>query len=254
MSKQTKLRTQELRHAQVAAAAQQAKRRRFLTWAGALLIVGLVAAIGLSVYKAVNHERTLPAVTGTVVPPQHLTSTGAIPVGAADAPVTVKVYYDYMCSFCGSFEKANTGELDRLVSDGVVRVELHPLAFLDDLSSGTTYSTRTANAIAVVADAAPARAWDFHNALYAQQPAEGSEGLTDEQIGTIATDAGVPASVVDSFTDGTYRPWVASVTKDAFAAGVEHTPTVMIDGKEFTGDLYSVGPLTDAIESAAAGR
>jgi protein-disulfide isomerase len=90
--------------------------------------------------------------------------------------------------------------------------------------------------------------------LYAQQPAEGSEGLTDEQIGTIATDAGVPASVVDSFTDGTYRPWVASVTKDAFAAGVEHTPTVMIDGKEFTGDLYSVGPLTDAIESAAAGR
>lgn len=168
--------------------------------------------------------------------------------------MTVQIYYDYMCSLCGAFEKANSGELDRLVSDGVARMELHPIAFLDDLSSGTRYSTRTASAVAVVADAAPARVWGFHTALYGQQPDEGSEGLTDEQIATIARDAGVPAGVVERFTEGSYRPWVASVTKQAFASGVEHTPTVRVDGEEFTGDLYRVGPLTDAIESAAAGR
>jgi protein-disulfide isomerase len=251
MSKQTRVRTQALRQAQQAAATQRTRRWRILTTIGALVIVGLIGAITVAVVHAANQDRTLPAVTGQVVVPQHLTPTGAIPVGKADAPVTVRIYYDYMCSFCGAFEKANSGELDRLLADGTVRVELHPLAFLDGLSSGTEYSTRTADAIAVTAHAAPDSVWAFHSALYEHQPAERSAGLTDGQIADIANDAGVPADVVARFTDGTYRPWVASVTKTAFTSGVEHTPTVMINGTVFTGDAYSVGPLTKAIESAA---
>lgn len=70
MSKQTKLRTQELRQAQVAAATQHARRRRVLTWAGALVIVGLVGAIVVTIMMAAGRERTLPDVTGTVVPPR----------------------------------------------------------------------------------------------------------------------------------------------------------------------------------------
>jgi len=251
MTNQTRLRTQELRAGQVTAAAKRTRHRRVLTWFGALVIVGLVAAIAITIVHAAGRHRSLPAVTGTVVAPRHLLSNGAIPVGRADAPVKVEIYYDYMCSFCGAFEKANTGELDRLVSQGVARIELRPLAFLDDLSSGTAYSTRAANAVAVTADQAPDSVWALHSALYAQQPAEGSKGLTDEEIAAIATDVGVPSGVVDRFTAGTYRPWVASVTRKAFNGGVEHTPTVRIDGVEYSGDLYSVGPLTHAIESAA---
>jgi protein-disulfide isomerase len=193
-------------------------------------------------------------VSGKVVPPQHLTSTGAIPVGAATAPVTVSIYFDYMCPACGAFEKANSAELARLVAAGTVRLELHPIAFLDDRSSGTEYSTRSANAFAAVADAAPDRVWAFHTALYGQQPAEGSHGLSDEQIAQVASDAGVPADVAARFTDGTYRPWVASVTRQAFASGVEHTPTLKINGTLFEGNAFVTGPLTQAIESAAAGR
>jgi len=254
MSKQAQLQRQELRRAQQAAAAQRARRRRILTWAGALVIVGLIAAITVAVVQAAGRERTLPDVTGEVVPPQHLTPGGAIPVGAAAAPVTVEIYFDYMCPACGAFESANAGELDRLLADGVVRIELRPIAFLDEQSSGTEYSTRSANAVAVVADAAPDLVWDFHTALYGHQPTEGSDGLSDEQIAAIAADAGVPADVVDRFTDGTYRPWVASVTRDAFDSGVQGTPTVKIDGVVFEGNVYAVGPLTKAIESAAAGQ
>ena len=251
MSKQTRLRTQELRQAQLAAASKRKTRRRLIATVGALVIVGLVAAVVVAIVQAAGRQRTLPEVTGTVVAPHHLTSTGAIAVGKADAPVKVQLYYDYMCPACGAFEAANSGELDRLVSDGTARIELHPIAFLDGQSSGTEYSTRTANAIAVTADAAPDRVWAFHTALYGQQPEEGSSGLTDQQIAGIATDAGVPANVVERFTQGAYRPWVASVTRDAFATGIEHTPTVKIDGEVFTGDVFKAGPLTQAIESAA---
>jgi protein-disulfide isomerase len=240
MSKQATLHRQELRRAEQAEAHRRSRRRHILTAVGALVIVGLLAAIAVVVVRAAGHERTLPEVTGELVLPQHLTPGGAIPVGSGDAPVTVEIYFDYMCPACGAFESANAGELDRLVS------------FLDDQSSGTEYSTRSANAVAVVADAAPDRVWAFHTALYGHQPREGSEGLSDEQIADVAADAGVPADVVDAFTDGTYRPWVASVTREAFASGVQGTPTVKIDGVVFAGDVYAVGPLTEAIQSAAA--
>jgi protein-disulfide isomerase len=252
MSKQTRLRTQELRRVEQAAAAKRVRRRRIITTLGALVIAGLVVAIAVVIVQAASNHRSLPEVTGEVVVPQHLTTSGAIPVGKASAPVSVEVYYDYMCPACGAFEAANSSELDRLVADGTARVELHPIAFLDRLSSGTQYSTRSANAIAVVADAAPDSVWDFHTALYQHQPAEGSEGLTDQQIADIASAAGVPAAVVARFADGTYQPWVASTTREAFASGVEHTPTIKINGKVFDGDAFTVGPLTQAIESAAA--
>ena len=252
MSKQARLRTRELRQARQAAAARRSGRRRILTLIGALVIAGLVAAITVAVVQASGGERTLPDVSGAVVAPQHLTHTGAISVGHADAPVTVEIYYDYMCPACGAFEKVNGSELDRLVADGVARVELRPIAFLDEQSSGTKYSTRSATALAAVADAAPDRVWEFHTALYGQQPAEGSQGLSDEQIAEIAADSGVPADVVEGFTDDTFRPWVASMTQEAFDSGVQGTPTVKIDGEVFAGNAYAVGPLTKAIKSAAA--
>lgn len=251
MSKQTRLRTQELRQAQLAVASKRRTRRRIIATVGALVIVGLVAAVVVAIVAAAGRQRTLPQVNGTVVAPHHLTSNGAIAVGKPDAPVKVQIYFDYMCPACGAFEAANAGELDRLVTDGTARIELHPIAFLDGQSSGTEYSTRTANAIAATADAAPGRVWAFHTALYGQQPEEGSSGLTDQQIAEIATHAGVPADVVERFTAGAFRPWVASVTRQAFDSGVEHTPTVKIDGEVFTGDVFKVGPLTQAIESAA---
>lgn len=55
----------------------------------------------------------------------------------------------------------------------------------------------------------PDKVWDFHNALYVNQPREGTEGLSDVQIADIATGVGVPADVADTFTEGTYRDWAA---------------------------------------------
>ena len=252
MSKQGRIRTQEMRQAQQEAAARQARNRRIVTVVGALVIVGLLVAIVLAVVSATRGgDDDPPVATGKVVVPQSGNASGAVPVGEPDAPVTLEIYYDYMCPACGAFEAANGGELDRLLEEGTVRIELRPISFLDGQSSGTKYSTRAANAFATVADGAPDSAWDFHAALYAHQPQEGSKGLSDDEIAGIAEDAGVPSDVIDRFGDGTFNGWVASVTEKAFDSGVQGTPTVKIDGQVFDGDVYSVGPLTDAIESAA---
>jgi protein-disulfide isomerase len=155
-----------------------------------------------------------------------------------------------MCPFCGRFERANSGELERLVTDGTISMQLYPLAFLDKASSGTRYSSRAANAIATVADRAPARVLAFHNALFSRQPAEGGPGLTDDEIADLAGGAGVPPEVVSSFRERIFEPWIAKVTDTAFKSGITGTPTVKIDGTVFDGDLYTAGPLTQAIAAA----
>ncbi|MDP3891890.1 thioredoxin domain-containing protein [Nocardioides sp.] len=254
MSKQARIRTQELRKAQEEAARKQARRRAVAMVLGGVVILGLVAAIIFAVVKATGGDDGPTKALDDVTVPSNVTSTGAIPVGEDDAPVTVEIYYDYMCPACGAFEAANSVELDRLIEEGVAQVELRPISFLDEQSDGTEYSTRTANAMATVADAAPDSVWDFHAALYANQPQEGSEGLSDDQIGDIAREVGVSSEVVDRFDDGTYAPWVAAVTDLAFDNGVQGTPTVKVNGEEFDGDLYTEGVLTEAIESAADGE
>jgi protein-disulfide isomerase len=250
MSKQARTRTQELRKAQQEAARRQAKRQRLLTIVGGLVIVALLAAIVFAVVRAVGGDDGTDA-SGEVVAPANITADGAIPVGEEGAPVSVEVYYDYMCPACGAFEAANGADLDRLIEEGTARVELRPISILDRFSSGTEYSTRSANAIATVADGAPEAVWPFHAALYDAQPEEGSSGLTDDEIAEIATEAGVPAAVADRFTDRTHEGWVAKVTDEARESGVEGTPTVRIDGETFEGDLYTPGVLTEVIESAA---
>ena len=201
-----------------------------------------------------------------VTAPATAESNGAIPVGpdgvageaAADGDVVVSVYYDYMCPYCGQFEAANDAELAQLREEGGVTVEYHPISFLDGQSAGGEYSTRAGNAAAVVADQAPEQFAAFSSALFANQPEEGTKGLSDEEIADLAAEAGVPDDVVDQFTATagdadwrTFAPWLAATTNQAASdLGGISTPTVLIDGEKYEGDLYTAGPLTQAVEAA----
>lgn len=251
MSKQARIKAREIRQAQAMAARRATRRTRLLLGAGAFVIVGLLVAI-VAVAATSGPDNSPPTATGpsgTAAAPAPATTGGAIAIGRADAPVKVEIYLDYMCPFCGRFEKANSAEIDRLVQAGKVRVELYPLAFLDRLSSGTRYSTRAANAVATVADRAPASVLAFNTALFAGQPAEGTSGLSDDQLAAMAVGVGVPRAVASAFTDRTFEPWIASATDAAVKAGITGTPTVKINGVLFE-DLYSAGAFGRAVAAA----
>ena len=253
MGKQARIKAREYRQAQAIAATRTAKRTRLAMVAGGFVIAGLIAAI---VAVVVTSGPKDGASTGTspgaaAVAPAGTTTGGAILIGKAEAPVRVEIYLDYLCPYCGRFEKANSGDLESLVRDGKARVELHPLAFLDRLSSGTRYSTRTANAIATVADRAPASVLAFSQALFSAQPAENSPGLSDDQIAALAVKAGVPQEVASAFTHRTFEPWIASATDAAVKSGINGTPTVKINGAVFQ-DLYTPGAFKQAVEAAGA--
>jgi len=107
------------------------------------------------------------------------TIQGAVVVAGKGAATTVDVYEDFPCPRCGRFE-ANLGAgMNEAISRGKIQVRYHMVAFLDPGSSPPGYSPRAANAVLCAAEADIFAA--YHKRLFADQSAEGAEGLTDQQ-------------------------------------------------------------------------
>lgn len=257
---------------------QQRAARRQRTLAVSLLVAG-IAVVGVVVAVILNQggagaaggEEVQPAIStdrggivldagGVVTPPAEQVSAGqdggddvGWPQGAFDDAVVVSVYSDYMCPFCGLFETTNGALLEELRTSGEIVLDMHPVAILDRYSAGTQFSTRATAAVFAVAQNAPESLVEFNALLFANQPAENTEGLSDEKIAGFATQAGVPDDVVATLTDGTYTWWAAQATDLASQdIGSLSTPTILLNGLALDAavDWRVDGALVDAIEAA----
>jgi protein-disulfide isomerase len=230
-------------------AARRTRHAIRAAWVAGLAVIAVMR--GVTIWSVAGPGRA-GAASGALVAPVGATDAGAVLLGDEQAKVTVSIYADFMCPYCGQFERANGTDLADAVSAGTVKLEIHPMAFLDAQSAGTKYSTRAANAFVAVANADPGHALDFYRALYENQPAEGSAGLTDAQLIAFAERAGVPTAVTADFGRQAWVPWVQKITDQAWDSGIKGTPTVKINGEVFTGDVYTAGPLAQAIAAAAS--
>ncbi|MET9491711.1 MULTISPECIES: DsbA family protein [unclassified Nocardia] len=246
------------------AKAQRADRnRKIAIQAGvAVVLVGLVAAIGIGLAMRKSDDKSTaasfaPVVThdqGAGAVPANITSTGAIRIGNPDAKVKVQVVADLQCPACQMFEQNNSSALEAAVKNGSAVVEYNIISFLDRASNGNQYSTRAANAAYAVAAADPSKFQDWLASMYSQQPKENGNGMTDDQIIAIATAAGyTEPSVAQDITSQKYVAWVGDETKGVFATGLKSTPSVYVNGKAVTDGqtLMSPNGMQSVIEAAA---
>ncbi len=279
---------------------RKAKRTKLLS-AGLLLLVIIAVAVvvgitikgnadrearyGSVVYGGSSSQVVAPLLED-VTAPSTANDKGGIPISAAGVgktnpdDVNVTIYFDFMCPYCGMFDAANAADLVALAAEDGVTIEYRPISFLDSQSKGTSYSTRAANAAAIVADKAPEQFAAFVTAMFENQPKEGTTGPTDDEIADIAVEVGVPQDVADTFedtVDGTYEvgeekeqrtgtwrtfaEWVSAATHQMqLDRGKVGTPTVTIDGEDWPGAegdnslLYQQGPLKEAVEAAVAAK
>ena len=222
---------------------QERRRRTLVVTAVGVLVLAIVLVIGYAVQS--SRDTTGQAATA----PAGAVGGYAVPAGPATAPVKIAVYEDFMCPFCGQFEAASRTVLEKQVEAGKVQIQYHVVNFLDR-SSTTKYSTRAANALAVVLDTSgPVVAKKFHDLLFEHQPAEGSAGLSDAQLVGFAVQAGATTRAVQpANTTATYELWVQNVNDQASKAGVNQTPTVQIDGR--TLEPKTIAGLVAAVEKA----
>ncbi|WP_413249973.1 DsbA family protein [Sinomonas flava] len=172
---------------------------------------------------------SIPPATGQPSAGQPANAPGIEPSAKAE-PVKVVVYIDFICPICKQFEDTYGEKLNQARNDGKITLEYRPLGFLDRQST-TNYSSRAANAAACVANSYPDKYADFFTALFAQQPAEGSAGLSDDKLKEIAR--GLGADIDKCVDDKTYRPMVKYDTQLATSSGVTGTPTAFVDGKQW---------------------
>ena len=222
---------------------QERRRRSLVVTAVGVLVLAVVLVIGY----VVQSSRDTAGQAATA--PSGAEGGYAVPAGPPTAPVKVAVYEDFLCPFCGQFEAASRDALEKQAEAGRVQIQYHVVNFLDR-SSTTEYSTRAANALAVVLDmSGPEVAKRFHDLLFEHQPEEGSAGLSDARLVAYAVQAGATKSAVQpGITDRTYEQWVNNVNDQASKDGVNQTPTVKVDGK--TVEYKTIDELVAKVEKA----
>jgi len=210
-------------------AATARKTNWFAIWVSVAVVVVLVAVGALVVWM--NNAAVSPDPVVTPDAAVINAETGAIAVGDGDQ--SMDTYIDFMCPVCNQFEQAYGAAIQGLVDDGTITLNIHPISILDRQSQGTEYSTRAANAMYCVAAADGTAAVPFMQAMFQNQPEEGSTGLTNDQIIAIAAASGV-TGIDACVNDGEYAGYVTAMTdKTPIAPGASGigTPTIAINGE-----------------------
>ena len=210
---------------------QEQKERRKRTVVVTLAVAAVLTLL-LAIGYAVQSGRDTTGEAGAV--PSGVVDEYAVPRGQENAPVTVTIYEDFMCPFCGDFESASGDVLSEYVDAGDVQVHYRVVSFLDRFSDGSEYSTRAMNALGVVLDTAgPDVAADFHDRLFESQPAEGTSGLSDDELIDLAVQAGADKDAVsDPIRSVRFEQWVKNATDATSQEDVNSTPTVLVNGEK----------------------
>lgn len=225
MSKKNRSNDRTARAAAALEAQQREERRRRNLMVGGV-VVGIVVILLAGWLIARNLDTT-----DDVAAPAAGSEFG-LTIGPSDAPHEVIVYEDFLCPFCGDFERASSEELSALAADGKVKVEYRPFNLLSSISD---YSERSAGAFSIVLDQSGADvAKEFHDLLFENQPSESGPFPGNADLVDLAVEAGASEDEVrEPIEAGDGAGWVADATQAAEDAGVTGTPTVLLDGEVF---------------------
>lgn len=220
----------------------------------------LAAGVALGVLAGCG---TRTPATGAEALREELAADGTtIVVGDPDAAVTVKVYEDPRCPVVEDFEATGGPVLREKLTRGEVRAEYTFASFKDDALGGDG-SKRAVNALRAALEAD--RFAEYHAVLFeSAEVIELGDGFTTASLLGLADrveglrgkefDEAVRTMKYEEFVTASEEAFETAGSADA---PVEGTPTVVVDGAPFTGDMFGLlfdeqafGRLLDARVSA----
>ena len=207
--------------------AEQADARRrdqriLLSVVVAFVVLVVAGGIVFQAWRTHRSPSAAPSATASASPVT-ITNGRPIPLGSPDAPVTITLYEDFHCPHCADFEEQFGPTITQAQESGAARVELYPMAFIDE------GSVTAANAMACAAEAGFGQA--YYLGLFANHTLQWS----DPQLIDLATKV-VGSPPTEAFQTCVKRrahaDWVTSINAAADRGGVSQTPTMLINGSE----------------------
>jgi protein-disulfide isomerase len=210
---------------------REARRRRRTRWAvvGAAVLVLAGAVAGTVVLRHGHTPRR--AEFGYAGPYAPVTLNVDNSVTMAQPGVTspvIDVYEDFQCPECRAFENTNGGMIQRLADRGKVKVVYYPFTIF----SGQPQLANSVRAWAAARCAPPGRWAKYHNALYANQPAETAvDGFSVGMLVRLGKQVGItsPAFAL-CVRSQEYAVQDAPLSDQILNGGVSGMPTLTLNG------------------------
>ncbi|SFS62383.1 Protein-disulfide isomerase [Paenibacillus sp. BC26] len=173
-------------------------------------------------------------------------------LGKADAPVKIVEFGDYKCPSCQVFSQQIKPQIEKeYVESGKVAFYFMNFPFIGE------DSTTAALAAQSVYHQNNDAFWKYFDVLYKNQQDEHTLWATPEHLVQLAKDNAIDVDLdllKKDIEEGTYSSEVSKHKSKAIAANVNSTPTLFINGEEFTGQFGDYPGIKKAIDDALAGE
>ena len=218
-----------------------------------ILVTGAAIVLGLAI---IAFARPAASTRGhALVEPPTVYTTSELAagdvIGSPTAPVVLQLYSDFQCPACRLFV---TTELPSLINEfvrpGLLRIEAQDIDILGTGSPNESLELAVGAACAAEQD----RYWPFHDLVFWNQGRENKGDHDAAFIADVATAAEVDLAawnVCAARTD--LRQQVAAQTASARSAGINQTPTLVVNGQRSAGvpDYATLAALIRELASAS---
>lgn len=211
--------------------------------AGGLVLIVVIAIVASGAFGAGGHAAPTPSSSAAPT-----FAYGARSVGIAAAPVTIEIWADFQCPFCGLFSHAVEPTLVREeATSGRAIVTFRDFAFLGQESLDAAVAARCAGS--------QERFWRYHDLLFASQRGENQGAFSRDVLLSLARFAGLDSpSFTACLADPAIAAAVRSETQEGRTLGVSSTPTLRIvgpGGSELISGIADAGVIEAAVNRRA---
>jgi protein-disulfide isomerase len=222
-----------------------------------VMLTGAALLVGLVIVGFMMLNRPTPPSVNDLEPPAAEIPAGVLIDGRAmgnpDAKVTIEIWSDFQCPACRAFAtNIEPQTIEQYVATGKVRLVYRDAAFQGQKSS-SPYDESVQAAAAARCAADQGLFWQMHNWLFANWNGENQGAFAAPRLTAIATAAGLDLTEYEAcMAAGDKQAAVIAETNQGVAAGINQTPTLIINGEKLVGSPRTFAEFALILDQAYA--
>jgi protein-disulfide isomerase len=222
-----------------------------------VLFTGAAVVIGVLIVGFMLLSRPAAPSVADLNPPSDEIPFGVVAngrvLGDPAAKVTVDIWSDFQCPACMNFAtEIEPPTISSYVAQGKVKLIYHDAAFQGKkVQSSWDESVQPAAAARCAAD--QGKFWQMHNWLFANWNGENQGAFAAPRLTAIATGAGLDTTAYAAcMAVGDKQTAVNDETAQALTAGINQTPTIIVNGKSIVGSPSNFATFAMILDQALA--